>query len=1018
MTTLKTKLASLNTCLSIGMATGLAIGSCQVIAQDQSIEAARTSFKAQSGLMNFVAAPKGKSLVESAGSADDAALKAISAYGNQFGIADPARDLQLTKQNASKDGRSSFRYQQTYQGIPVIGGELIVNVAANNAVLSINGEASPIKGLTTQPTLESLQAIQAAQEAIAKWHSLGVNELSATVPTLSVYVPELIGPGTGPAALVWQLEVAGGSFSRVREYVLVDANTGGIRLHFNQIHDALNLETYTANGTSIQPGTLLCDETTPDCTGGTNVDADLAHTYATDTYNFFSDEHGRDGIDNAGGVIISTVEWFGGMGSCPNAFWDGVQVTYCAGAAQADDVVAHEITHGITENTSNLFYYYQSGAINESLSDVWGEFIDLTNTGGTDDAPSRWLVGEDFVGLGAIRDMSDPTVFGDPDRVTSPFYFTGPGDNGGVHINSGINNKAAYLMVDGDTFNGITVTGIGLQKTADIYYEVQTNFLTSGSDYGDLYEALFQACTNLIGQEGITAGDCDQVRLATDAVEMNLQPVADFNPDAPYCPTPGETPVQIEFSDTFETLPNSLTSESLLGSNSWRVLIGFAPEGQLVTFAPNLSTESDTVDITPAFQVPAGGYFHFQHAYEVETIFDGGVVEYSIDNGLNWTDMSTLPTAGKQYDSTLSSDNPMGAREAYTGVSHGYVSTRYDLSSLSGEEMMVRFRFATDTSIGGFAWFVDNVLVYRCFATTPPSASAGANQAVAANSQVTLDASASSDVEGTVTFNWVQNRGFPVTLSDPTAAQPTFTAPPVSSNLRFQLTVTDEDGAIDRDYVAVTATNTDPIANAGDDLNSPSSSMVTLDASGSSDAESPISYNWTQISGPNVSLSTDGSPTAQFTAPDNSANLVFSLTVTDSGGLSDTDEIAVVVTNTPPNANAGADQSVRGKSTVTLNGTGSNDLETSITYSWIQTSGPGVSLTGATTASPTFGAPNSDTTLTFDLTVTDVANETSTDSVTINIKKKKKGGTGPVFIGLLLMLAGMRFYKTRVATKH
>src|SRR5678809_204665 len=95
---------------------------------------------------------------------------------------------------------------------------------------------------------------------------------------------------------------------------------------------------------------------------------------------------------------------------------------------------------GVTQYTSNLFYYYQSGAINESLSDVFGEFIDQTNGHGNDAPSVKWLLGEDVAGLGAIRDMKNPSSFGQPDRMTSPYYYTGSGDSGGVHTNSGVNN--------------------------------------------------------------------------------------------------------------------------------------------------------------------------------------------------------------------------------------------------------------------------------------------------------------------------------------------------------------------------------------------------------------------------------------------------------------------------------------------------------------------------------------------------------------------------------------------------
>ena len=103
--------------------------------------------------------------------------------------------------------------------------------------------------------------------------------------------------------------------------------------------------------------------------------------------------------------------------------------------------------------------------------------------------------------------MSNPPLYSDPDKMTSANYYTGTGDGGGVHYNSGINNKAAYLMVDGGTFNGRTVTALGANKTLAIYYEVQTNLLISGADYADLYNALYQGCLNLVGgSAGIVAG--------------------------------------------------------------------------------------------------------------------------------------------------------------------------------------------------------------------------------------------------------------------------------------------------------------------------------------------------------------------------------------------------------------------------------------------------------------------------------------------------------------------------------
>ncbi len=139
------------------------------------------------------------------------------------------------------------------------------------------------------------------------------------------------------------------------------------------------------------------------------------------TYDFLKNNFGRDSLDDAGLPLISLVRYC--PGTCPydNANWDGKQMTYGDGYATADDVVGHELDHGFTQFSSNLYYYFQAGAINESLSDVFGELIDLTDGRGTDTQAVRWQLGEDLPAeVGVIRDMKDPTIFGNPDRTGSP----------------------------------------------------------------------------------------------------------------------------------------------------------------------------------------------------------------------------------------------------------------------------------------------------------------------------------------------------------------------------------------------------------------------------------------------------------------------------------------------------------------------------------------------------------------------------------------------------------------------
>jgi thermolysin metallopeptidase-like protein/parallel beta helix pectate lyase-like protein/S-layer family protein len=485
--------------------------------------------------------------------------------------------------------------------------------------------------------------------------------------------------------------------------------------------------TYTGNNTNNLESDLLCTQSTVPCTG-TDPHADAAHQYAADTYNLYKNQYNRDSLDNHGIAIKSTVHH---DSNYDNAFWDGDRIIYgdASGWPLADDVVAHEFTHGVTQYESNLFYYYQSGAINESFSDLWGEYYDQTNGLGTDTAAVKWQISEDILpsGAGAIRSMSDPTAFGDPDKMSSPNYYEDSADNGGVHFNSGVNNKAVFLMVDGGTFNGKTVSALGWTKTSAIYYEVNTSLLSSGADYSDLYFALQQACTNLIGQKGITAGDCAEVKDAADAVEMNVQRTPSFNVDAPYCPT--GNPLTTVFSDDLES-----------GTGNWTFTNGAFPRWQLDSsyygyyahsglhslYADDLPDEvADATAQLKPLVLPSNAYLHFAHAYSFESgynsgdptfyDFDGGVLEYSLNNGSTWLDAGSLIDFNG-YKGTIftGASNPLSGRSAFVGASHGYISTRLNLTPLAGQSVSFRWRMGLDEAANAGGWWVDDIKVYTC----------------------------------------------------------------------------------------------------------------------------------------------------------------------------------------------------------------------------------------------------------------------------------------------------------------
>ncbi|MCF6286488.1 MAG: M4 family metallopeptidase, partial [Candidatus Hydrogenedentes bacterium] len=213
---------------------------------------------------------------------------------------------------------------------------------------------------------------------------------------------------------------------------------------------------------------------------------------------FYLTEHNYDSFDDNGSPLVATVNL-----PIVNAFWSPVDLEMTFGIGfSVDDVVAHELTHGVTQFTSDLIYFGFSGAINESFSDMWGEWVDQTNGSANDTEENRWIVGEDLdpsiiaqFGLDpsnpGIRNMKDPTLFGDPDRLGSDFLrdVVSFVDNGGVHSNSGIGNKLCYLLTDGDSFNGQTINGFGVSMAADLFFGTQF-LLSPAADYNDLYLAL------------------------------------------------------------------------------------------------------------------------------------------------------------------------------------------------------------------------------------------------------------------------------------------------------------------------------------------------------------------------------------------------------------------------------------------------------------------------------------------------------------------------------------------------
>jgi len=494
----------------------------------------------QRGHAHYIGASAGRVLAQGTDrsmSPAAAARRHMDRYAADFGISSPARDLQTDSVEDLANGQSVVRFQQTAAGLPVLGGQLVSVLDGANDLLTVTGETSTAVRSSTY-SVSPAAARAAALRATAADHGLRARDLQATAPQQWMYDASLFDSTAAAGShAVWRLEVTASNRLDVRELVLVDGATGRVVLHVDEIENAFNPHRAVCDNGGKRNNDYRCGkgryvrtEASPD-SGILDVDAAYKNAGAASA---FYESLGVDltaliGSDYGDGKRLrSTVRVCPGQGGgpCPydNAFWDGSQMVYGTGYSRADDVVGHELTHGVTQHTNGLVYWFESGAINESMSDVFGEFIDKSE--GIDD-DSAWDLGEDLPNQGPARNMKDPTAapYDQPDRVRGLHWSTGQingstVDNGGVHTNSGVGNKAAYLITDGATlFNGQTITGVGLTKAEQIYWRTQ-KMLTPGSDFADLANNLFAACTALIGTAGIDATNCANVAKATTATQM------------------------------------------------------------------------------------------------------------------------------------------------------------------------------------------------------------------------------------------------------------------------------------------------------------------------------------------------------------------------------------------------------------------------------------------------------------------------------------------------------------------
>jgi Zn-dependent metalloprotease len=421
--------------------------------------------------------------------------------------------------------------------------------------------------------------------------------------------------------------------------------------------------------------------------------------------------------------------------------------------------VASNMTGGSVSNTIPTVMVTQNDgtAIKAQLA-LTTVSASLSRGPGTDNSV-RWLMGEDSSAFGgAIRDMYNPTCYGNPGKVSDTQYTCSTADAGGVHGNSGVPNHGYALLVDGGTYNGQTVAAIGLTKSAHIYYRAQSVYQGPASNFADHADALARSCTDLTGSnlnslttglpsgEVISAADCQQVAKMALAVELRTPPT-----QCNFTPLLAQSPPALCTSGTVSTLASdafdpgvkrdgiawqfsNVGSTGTFTPRNWNVVSGL-PGGRrgsaMFAVDPNTgdcsaNSQAGVIRLdSPAYTVPANGSMRlaFDHFVATELDYDGGNLKISV-NGGPFTLVAAADFIYNPYNKTLpASDNPLSGQPAFTGADGGSVTGSWGRSIVNltpyatpGQTVRLRYEFGTDGCGGTFGWYIDEVRLYSCVA--------------------------------------------------------------------------------------------------------------------------------------------------------------------------------------------------------------------------------------------------------------------------------------------------------------
>ncbi|MBH5318306.1 S-layer homology domain-containing protein [Paenibacillus sp. GSMTC-2017] len=624
-------------------------------------------------------------------SSDQDVVNYLTANKTKLGFSGPKEELQLQAKTSDSFGGSHYLYQLQHNNIPVYGKYIRVHLDKTKRINEIRNEVAsnllPSLPQSTTPKLTKAEAIEQLKAAVESelGEAIPDDQSFGELPAASNTASLIIYPFEGNTYLAYEVELNFLTPAPGKWIAYVDALNGKVIDKYNSIHQAespaevigkgkgrddagneidldrpLNLVIEDFDNEDVTDNVYILSDVsremydsnankgfinTYNYIGPTETDFSLikvtapfinkvdhnavnAHYYTGLVYEYFKNTHNRNSIDDKGMNMASVVNYSPDGEPFDNAFWYNYTMYYGNGTcfSCALDVIAHEVTHGVTDFSSDLEYRNQSGALNESFSDIFGNLIEMEVEGN-----ENWTIGEDS-GL-LLRSMSDPNIYGDPATINQYLYFPRSYDQGGVHFNSGIQNKAAYLIatkIDSLDLDGKAILG-------QLSYDVLVNRLTPISGFEDSRDAFVSAAEAYVANNNEDAGIIEAVKEAWAEVGL---------------------PYEQNYDITSVSLAVPGAGEAWIENNSFHVFIN-VPQGTPVS------------QINPVITVAPGATLT-----AIDTDFSDSLGKYEVSaqgTKVKWNVIVAYGVPVVSYEST-----PFVEKNNNSGELHGVITIKYN----------------------------------------------------------------------------------------------------------------------------------------------------------------------------------------------------------------------------------------------------------------------------------------------------------------------------------------------------